>query len=418
MRTSALIGYKAASDLIGKLCFFLIVVYAARVLPTSAFGLFSLAATLGWLLSVASDFGLQLHLARAISRRPGATAPILRRWLRPRLCLSAAALAVAVPATLVVAPGAERWPFFLIVCSQLVASVVEFLNHVYRGLSRSDVEASLNLGHRLATLAAVGLLAVWPTLGALALALLIPAAAVLAVSAALAARLSARVSVDAPADLTPPAGRFASDVWPIGAGIVLSALYFRLDLFFVEYWRGVESVALYNAVFRLVEALRLFPAATLAVAFPLLCRARDLRPLARLAGGLLAAGAAAAAVVAWPAGWLVTLFYGPAFAAAAPALRVLLAAVPLFFLNYALTHQLIGWDRQGAYARVSGAALVANVGLNLALVPRFGMIGAAWATVATEVVVTAGCALALARRDARPREVRGLGIAALPTGRG
>ena len=192
MRTSVLIGYKAASDLVGKICFFLIVVYAARVLPTRTFGLFALATTLGWLLSVASDFGLQLHLARAVSRRPGAAGPILRHWLWPRLGLAAAALLAAVPATLVLAPGREAWPFFVIVCAQIASSLVEFLNHAYRGLSRSDVEASLNLAQRLATLAAVGLLAVRPTLGVLALALVVPAGGVLAVSAAIAARLSGR----------------------------------------------------------------------------------------------------------------------------------------------------------------------------------------------------------------------------------
>jgi len=209
-----------------------------------------------------------------------------------------------------------------------------------------------------------------------------------------------------------------TDVWPIGAGIVLSALYFRLDLFFVEYWHGVEAVALYNAVFRLVEAMRLLPAAVLAVVFPLLCRAGDLRPLARLAAGLFAGGAAVALVVAGPAGWLVTLFYGPSYAAATPAFRVLLVAAPLFFLNYALTHQLIGWDRQKVYAGVSAAALVANLTLDVALVPRFGLVGAAWATVATEVVVTAGCVAALAWRGARRYPARGLRLATLWTGRG
>jgi len=419
MRTSVLIGYKAASDLVGKICFFLIVVYAARVLPTRTFGLFALATTLGWLLSVASDFGLQLHLARAVSRRPGAAGPILRHWLWPRLGLAAAALLAAVPATLVLAPGREAWPFFVIVCAQIASSLVEFLNHAYRGLSRSDVEASLNLAQRLATLAAVGLLAVRPTLGMLALALVVPAGGVLAVSAAIAARLSGRATVaGAPSGEAQPAGRFATDVWPIGAGIVLSALYFRLDLFFVEYWHGVEAVALYNAVFRLVEAMRLLPAAVLAVVFPLLCRAGDLRPLARLAAGLFAGGAAVALVVAGPAGWLVTLFYGPSYAAATPAFRVLLVAAPLFFLNYALTHQLIGWDRQKVYAGVSAAALVANLTLDVALVPRFGLVGAAWATVATEVVVTAGCVAALAWRGARRYPARGLRLATLWTGRG
>jgi len=414
MKTSALIGYKTASDLVGKLCFFLIVVYAARLLPTRAFGLFSLATTLGWMLSVASDFGLQLHLARAVSRRPDAAGPIVRRLLRPRLALAAAAVAAAGPATLLLAPGPDAWPFFLLVLAQIVSSLAEFLNHFYRGLSRSDVEASLNLAQRVVTLAAVGLLlAVWPALAALAAALVAPAIAVLVTSAVLAARLSAHATTAATWPDAPRAGRLAADVWPIGAGIVLSALYFRLDLFFVEFWRGVEAVALYNAVFRLVEALRLFPAAVLAVVFPLLCRARTWRPLTRVAGGLFAAGALAALTLAWPAGWLVELFYGDAYAGAVPAFRVLLMAVPLFFLNYALTHQLIGWNAERAYAHVSAAALAANVLLNVALVPRAGIVGASWATLVTEIVVTAGCVLALARASVVTRpEPRGPVVAA------
>jgi len=66
-------------------------------------------------------------------------------------------------------------------------------------------------------------------------------------------------------------------------------------------------------------------------------------------------------------------------------------ALPLFFLNYALTHQVIGWDGQVAYLVIATLALLANVAANLALVPTQGINGAAIATVLTEVVVTAGC---------------------------
>ena len=45
---------------------------------------------------------------------------------------------------------------------------------------------------------------------------------------------------------------------------------------------AASAAGLYNAVFRLVEALRLFPAAVLAVALPALCRANGSGPLARV----------------------------------------------------------------------------------------------------------------------------------------
>ena len=67
---------------------------------------------------------------------------------------------------------------------------------------------------------------------------------------------------------------FLRDVLPLGAGVLLSALYFRIDLFFIERWHGLEPVGAYNAVFRLVEAMRLLPAAVMAVTFPLLVQTR------------------------------------------------------------------------------------------------------------------------------------------------
>jgi O-antigen/teichoic acid export membrane protein len=410
MKTTTLIGYKAASDLGSKLAFFAIVVVAARTLAQDAFGLFSLAVTLGWLLAVATDFGLQLHVAREVARRPAVAGSTLRPLLRVRLALAAGAAFVAAPLSFAIG-GAAALPFAAIVAAQLVSSLVEFLNYFYRGLSRSDLESSLNLVQRAATL----VLALWalawrPSLAVLAAALLVPALATLALSARIAYRLGA--SSSAPGAAAPATVRALArsgllrDVTPIGAGIVLSALYFRIDLFLVDRWVGVDSVALYNAVFRLVEALRLFPAAVLAVVFPMLCRARTLRPLGYVTAGLLACGAVAAAGTWWPAAWLVRACFGEAYVAAVPAFRVLLVAVPLFFLNYALTHQLIGWDAQARYAQICAAALAVNLACNAVLIPSAGIVGAAWATLVTELVVTGGCVVGLLTAQPRRAAVR------------
>ena len=188
---------------------------------------------------------------------------------------------------------------------------------------------------------------------------------------------------------------FRREIWPIGAGIVLSALYFRIDVFLVQLWSGTESVALYNAVFRLVEALRLFPAAVLAVMLPALVRAGDLRPLARVAVPVTGFAMAATAGLWLAADWMIPWLYGARYAPAVPAFRVLLLSFPLLSLNLALTHQLIGWDGQRAYAALCALALGINVALNARLIPAWSIEGAAWATLGTELVLTTGCAVAL-----------------------
>jgi O-antigen/teichoic acid export membrane protein len=188
---------------------------------------------------------------------------------------------------------------------------------------------------------------------------------------------------------------FGRDVWPIGAGVVLSALYFRIDVLLVELWSGTAAVARYNAVFRLVEALRLFPAAVLAVALPALCRAGDVRPLRRIAVPITAGACAAAAVLWLSAGWLVPFVYGAPYASAVPAFRILLWSFPLMSLNFALTHQLVGWNGERAYAGICALALVVNLVMNARLIPAWSIDGAAWATLGTELFLTAGCIVAL-----------------------
>ncbi len=186
------------------------------------------------------------------------------------------------------------------------------------------------------------------------------------------------------------------DIAPIGLGALLSALYFRVDILLIERWVGIEAVAQYNAVFRLVDAVRLFPAAVLAVTLPALVRARDLGPVTKAAATLSAFGVSCGAVLWLASDRIVTLLYGPGFASAESTLRVLALALPLMSLNYALTYHLIAWNRHRAYAGLCAAALAANLALNKWLIPALSIDGAAWATVGTEAVLTA-----LARKEAK-----------------
>jgi O-antigen/teichoic acid export membrane protein len=398
---AALVGYKIVADVAGKGSLFAITIVAARRLTPEDFGVFALGTTIGWMLSVGADFGVQMHLARTVARTPGAAAALLRRWARVRI-VATAGLLLLLGGVLAAAPidRAIAIPLALFAVAYAALGLVEFLNYFYRGLSRSDIESTTTLLLRATTLAlAVGVLIVRPTIVGLALAMLAPAVAALIGSAIVAGRFAPIQDAAAPAERT-HADRFVRDVFPIGAGIVLSSLYFRIDILLVERWAGLEAVAGYNAVFRLIDALRLVPAAVLAVTLPALCNAIDRRPLRRVALPLALFGSAAAAML-WPAAKpIVTLAFGSAYATAAPAFRILALALPLLSINFALTHQLVAWNRQRAYAGVCAAALAINLALNAWLIPAWSIDGAAWATLATEACVTAGCAAALVKGPA------------------
>jgi O-antigen/teichoic acid export membrane protein len=404
------VAYRAGSDLVGKAAFFLVTVAAARRLSQDAFGDFSLGSTLGWMAAVTADFGLQLHLAREVARRPSEAGRLLRRWLTIRLWSGLVVFVGIVAGIAVLRPTGDRAAaVILLSATYLVAGLIEFLHYFYRGLSRSDLESTLTLILRLGTLG-LALIALWwrPDVAWLSVAILLPTVLTFGYSVRLANRV-ATSSGAAPAEVGARApgvtGEILRDVAPIGVGIVLSALYFRIDVFLIEMWSGGRALALYNAVFRLIEALRLFPAALLAVALPSLCRATSLRPVIRMSAGLLAFSAAVTGAVWLTSGWVVPFVYGTPYAAAVPALRILAIGFPLMSINYALTHQLIGWNGHRAYAAICAAALLFNVVLNSRLIPAWSIEGAAWATVWTEVILSAGCLLALSVRAARTEVV-------------
>jgi len=274
--------------------------------------------------------------------------------------------------------------------------VVDTVAHGYRGINRSDVESALLLVMRLTTgIVAVSILFLRPSLLGLALTLALISLAGVVISLGIASFLFPSGTPSASLDLS--TRRFIREIGPLGAGILVSAIYFRCDVYFVEWWHGLETVGVYNAAFRIVEALRLFPAAVLAVAFPFLCRARDAAPVRQLGTWLLVGGSVLTVALVAIAPGLLDLLYGPRFVPGGAALRVLALALPLFFVNYALTHQVIAWHGQQAYLVITLTALAANLVGNAAMIPSQGMVGAAFSTLVTEIVVFAGCFIALRR---------------------
>lgn len=394
------IAVKVLADAGSKAVTLVITVVAARRLNADPFGILAFAMATGWLLAVATDAGLSMHLAREVARDRTRSYRLLLDVVALRAGLAFFAATVIALLTPALVPAHWRLQFIVIALAQLAGGVLETVAHYFRGVQRSELESLIVIVQRGVTLIwALVVLWFWRRLDYLAIALLVPALVAAVVAMVVATQMSAR-DVDRSAAqhrLTPAA--FVRNALPLGAGVLLSALYFRCDLYFIEHWHGVQPVGGYHAVFRLVEALRLLPAAVLAVLFPVLVQSTDAMLVKRVGAALTGVGVALALLGGVGASWLVPAIYGDAFAYASPAFAILCLALPLFFLNYALTHQVIGWDGQYAYLVIAAAALVANIAANLALVPSQGLVGAAISTVLTEVVVTAGCLYALSVRS-------------------
>jgi O-antigen/teichoic acid export membrane protein len=194
-------------------------------------------------------------------------------------------------------------------------------------------------------------------------------------------------------------------------------LFFQLDQVLLEQWRGPLEVGWYAAPVRVLEGLTLVPRIlgyalipTMAALYP---RSPDAVTALYARGSkyLLVTGLPIAAFGALESGPFVRFLFGDAYAPSALAARVLIPAAAFMFLSNFGETALACVNRWGTIVAVSTACLALNVALNLAWIPRYGYVGAAWATLATEAAYFAAGAAALSRFGHR---IGWLGLAARP----
>jgi len=180
---------------------------------------------------------------------------------------------------------------------------------------------------------------------------------------------------------------------PFALTFVLTILYFRIDQPLIAAFKGLGQAGLYAAAYKPIESLLFVPITFLSIVFPVLSiyyrerRADLLDAVSRFYKGLLLMGWPVSVGIFVLAHPLTPLLLGRGFLASEPALRVLALALGIAFVNNAFIGALNASDRQSSFTWAAGWSVVANLALNLVLIPLFGYQGASWATVMTELVL-------------------------------
>jgi O-antigen/teichoic acid export membrane protein len=101
--------------------------------------------------------------------------------------------------------------------------------------------------------------------------------------------------------------------------------------------------------------------------------------------GMAWIGLAVAVVTTLSASWAVPIIYGPSYAETAAVLSVQIWAGVAVSMSFVHSKWLLseGLQKYGLVYTLAGACV--NVALNLVLIPRHGAVGAAWATLITQV---------------------------------
>lgn len=190
---------------------------------------------------------------------------------------------------------------------------------------------------------------------------------------------------------------------PMAVSGVTHTIIANTDVVMLGLMRTNTEVGLYSAAFR-VMAVGMVPGGlVLAAFFPNLAAAFKDGPEAMRRSST--AFAATLAMIGAPVAFggilfaddILAVLYGDAFVEAAPVLMLLLGSVFVWHLRAPMDSALLAWNAERLQMKINLAGAGVNVALNLALIPAYGVAGAAVASLLSHIVLAIVFALAFRR---------------------
>lgn len=186
-----------------------------------------------------------------------------------------------------------------------------------------------------------------------------------------------------------------------------TTIYYRCDIILLELLTGDQAqVGYYAAAYRFLDGIVLMAVPLSTIWFRKLRLVWNQEEVFKGNLVVMVLIMLAAAIVILLAGLsfgkeIVFITFGDGYGSSARLLPWILSALIFVLPNGILTQAAIARNRERLYAICAATGAVFNIGLNLILIPRFGGMGAAWATIATELFLTVGLVFGLRRKTGK-----------------
>jgi O-antigen/teichoic acid export membrane protein len=361
-----------------------------RTLGSRGFGAWSSIFAITQIAASFGDLGLNQVTVSRVTSEPERASGWLGALLSLRLLIALPITILSAIAVLLIAPDHASRVAGLLLSLLLVIGAPATLSVVFQLRIRNDISMAIMTLNSVVWLAAVVAVATLSaSIVSFAVAFLVTSSLTAGLTVAVALRMAA-VRLDGVRQLWRALLRVG-----IGLGLagVLVTAYVRLDQILVLELAGSRQAGLYAAAYRLLDQIQFIPMSVMATLFPLIAAAyasdrSRARELLQTAGDYLAM--ASLPIVAFTivaAGPIVTLLFGSQFRAAAPAVPILAGAFVSISFGYLVGNMVVILELQRRFVRYAAIGLLVNAVLNVALIPQFGFIAAAWITLVTEVTV-------------------------------
>jgi len=386
MKTARRIAFNflslSISEIISKVLQLAIFVYVARIFGKTVFGDFGFSIAFGSIFSVLVDFGMGLLLIREISRRKNLVGSYVYSAVKAELLLSVLTFVLAFLYLNIMGYGKSlKLTAYIMLLFFVLQSFTNIFYFVFRAFEKMHYDASVKV-LRMLMLSVLVFLA--SSHGFIYTILMFPITEffMLAVSAAIYLKnfgKSPREKISLWKDSVP---FFVSMIF------VTSLIY--ADSLIIEHMHGSQQVGIYAAAYNILIGLTFIPLMYSNAIYPVFSKyfVND-KSLLKFAfrksiSYMLILGLPISIGIYFLGERIIQLIYGAEFSESAIALKILCWFIFLRFINIVPGTLLTSINKQGSRTLSQGLVLGINLVLNLILVPKYGYVGAAFATVISE----------------------------------
>lgn len=378
-----------AGEAISRTIRAIVVIYAARILGTAGYGAFAFAMAIANFAAIFTDLGVTSIVGREVSKNPQERA----RYFANALTLKGALLTLNVSIILFIIPALTTIPAAIPLLPLIAALLVfdtlrDFAMAFFRALERMEWDALVktltNIGIAIIGISSLKMIG---TAFALTSAYIIGAAFGLCVAAIVLFAHSRSWFAPLEKGLLK---NIAAASWPIGLLALAGAFSINTDMIMLGWLTEPETVGLYAAAQKPIQLLYIFPGLIASAMFPVMARLahkNDIRLRTMVEQGskitlMLAIPMTLGGIILAPN--LIQFIYGTAYAGASLSFQILLLTLLVMFPFAVINYTILAYNRQSYFVRFFLFGALLNIGFNLLLIPRFGIAGAAAATVVAQ----------------------------------
>ncbi|MBD3306098.1 oligosaccharide flippase family protein [candidate division KSB3 bacterium] len=178
--------------------------------------------------------------------------------------------------------------------------------------------------------------------------------------------------------------------FPFGILFFLTIVYFKADIIMLSKMQGEIAVGFYEGAYKFIEASMFIPVSIVHVLLPVMSRTfvadkASYNKVFLHSTRILALSILPVCIgVSFFAQEIILLVYGEAYLPSAPALALLIWALFFIFLNAPVGNIISTSKMIHAFLPYAIGNMLANIGLNLLLIPHYSFLGASFTTLFTE----------------------------------